>query len=420
MKTFRGILILSLLLTVSNADNNQSTQNEFIYIDKLHKSISETVLEWSDIIDTTLSNWLENNETNITTVDETNETTDNNETNITTDDETNTTTIVETNTTTIVETNATTIVETNATIAVINVPVRSTTAATYVPSNTTAAVTHVHENTLEERVKSADAFFQNNKYLDETENNYVRIRLGSYFQSKESSDFDITLRAQMPFRKSKKNLKIFVENINVDNAKDILKDDDSAPDIGIHYFRTAHDIISRYSIGLSGIDPFVKARYNMPIKTDKWLIDLVQLFQYSTDDKFEEETNIYFDKEVGKKSLLRIQLHRSTHEDVDGMNYALSLRYYESLKKHTGFGFAQTFVGNTEYQYTDDNGIEPPQIKTFGGINDYITSVSLRKNIWRKWFFCEVRPSVSFHKQYDYDPNYRIRVFFDIYLGKFN
>ncbi|MCW8820872.1 MAG: hypothetical protein OQK45_01500, partial [Sulfurovum sp.] len=223
---------------------------------------------------------------------------------------------------------------------------------------------------------------------------------------------------------SKKNLKIFVENVTLDNANDILQDksgnDNGSPDIGIHYFEEENWIKSRYSIGLGGIDPFVKARYNIPFKTDKWLIDLVQLFKYSTDNKFEEDTNIYFDKEVGKKSLLRIQLYRKTQEDIDGMDYALSLQYYKGIKKYTGYGIAQSFYGNTKYQYTVGNSVEPFQSKPYGGINSYVTSLSWRENILRKWFYYEVRPSVSFDKQYDYEPNYRIRLFFDFYFGKFN
>lgn len=425
MIIFRGIAIFSLLLSLCNADSNSTMQNESSYIDKIHRIISETVIEWSDAIDTTLSNWVEKNETNTTTV-ATNVpmyTLENNET--------NTTTVAANVTVNTLENN-----ETNTTTVAANVPMNTlenkvtntTTVTTNVPvntlknneTNTTIVAANVPENTLEDRVKSADSFFQSNKYLDETDNTYIRVRVGSYFQSKESSDFDLTLRAQMPFRKSKKNLKIFVENITLDNAEDILKDDREAPDIGIHYFKPEKRIKSRYSIGLGGIDPFVKARYNMPIRTNRWLIDLVQSFKYSTDDKFEEETNIYFDKEVGKKSLFRIQLHRKTQENIVGMDYALSLQYYRSLKKDTGFGFGQLFFANTKYQYTVDSGAEPPQTKNYAGIHNYVTSLSWRENIWRKWFYYEVRPSVSFHKQYDYEPNYRIRLFFDFYFGKFN
>lgn len=406
----RNIVILLLLLSPCHADSNSTIQDESNYIDEKHKLLSDTIIEWSTLIDTMVSDWLKNDETN-TTADnnETNTSNDNNETNTTTD---NNDSIATT------EHN-----ETNTSIVVYNVPVRKTTSVPKVPVGKTTVVPDAPKDELEDRVRSADAFFQNDKYLNETENTYIRVRAESYFQSKESSDFDLNIRAQMPFQKSRKNLKIFVENINVDNANNILqdeKDDDNSPDIGIHYFKPLKMIKSRYSIGLSGIVPFVKVRYNIPIKTDQWLIDMVQLFQYSTDDKFEEETNIYFDKEVGKKSLLRIQLYRSTQEEFDGMNYALSLVYYKSLTKHTGFGLGQSFFGNTKYKYTVDDEMIPPLTKQFGGINNYVTSLSWRRNVWRKWFFVEVRPSVSFQKEYDYDPNYRVRLFFDAYIGKFN
>ncbi len=401
----RSIVVLSLLVSLCNADSNNTIEDESSYIDEMHKTLSETIIKWSDIIDLTVSDWLEDNETNITA--------DNNETNTTSDNN-------ETNTTTTAVTN----VAASRTVVVSNVPVRKPTAVSNVPVSRATVVPNIPENTLEERVRSADAFFQNDKYLDDTDNAYVRVRVESYFESKGSNDLGLTLRAQMPFSRSKKNLKIFVENMTLDNANDILQDnvgnDREAPDIGIHYFKQENWIKSRYSIGLGGIDPFVKARYNIPIKTDKWLIDLVQLFKYSTDNKFEEDTNIYFDKEVGKKSLFRIQLYRKTQEDVAGMDYALFLQFYRSLGKYTGFGFGQSFIGNTKYQYAIDNSVAPSQTKKYSGINCYVTSLSWRKNIWRKWFYYEVRPSVSFDKDYDYEPNYRIQLFFDFYLGRFN
>jgi hypothetical protein len=230
----------------------------------------------------------------------------------------------------------------------------------------------------------------------------------------------LTVRAQIPFSQSKKRFKIFVDDLTLDNADEILKDTSETPDLGVHYFASKRKIKSRYSIGISGLDPFVRARYNMPIQIDQWLIDPIQSFKYSIDDKFEEETNIYFDRKVGEKSLLRIQLHRSTQEEVDGMNYALSTQYFRSTKKNTGFGFTQTFYGNTEYEYITEKGVPHPIRKKYGGIHDYVTSFTWRANVWRKWLYYEVRPAVSFHKQYDYEPNYTFRVFLDFYFGKFN
>ncbi len=350
----KSIVVLSLLLSVCNADTNVTTPQESNFIDDTHTALSETILEWSDAIDTTLSSWGENDEANITTVE-----------------------------------------------------------------------SNVSNATLETKVKSIDSFFQNNKYLNETHNTFVRVHLDNYFQSKKSNDFNLRVSAQIPFSKSKKNLKIFIDDMTLDNTKNILKDDTEedrlVPDIGIHYFAPeTYGIESRYSLGFSGINPFVKAKYNMPIRTNKWLIDPVQLFKYSTNDEFEEETNIYFDKQLKKSSLFRIQLHRKTETNADGMDYALSLQYYWSPKKDTGLRLAQSFFGNTKYQYIVDENVEPPQTKNYGGINNYATSLSWRENIWRKWFYYEVRPGVNFARRYDYEPNYTIRLLIDFYFGQYN
>jgi len=350
----KSIAVLSLVLSLCNADTNITIQNESNYIDETHTNLSKKVLEWSSAIDTTLSSWLGNDETNATTV-----------------------------------------------------------------------TANVSDDTLENEVRSVDSFFQNDKYFNETDNTFIRVRVDSYFQSKESNDLNLRVSAQIPFSKSKKNFKIFVDDITLDNAKNILKDDSEedrlAPDIGVHYFAPeTYGIDSRYSLGLSGIDPFVSARYNIPIRTDEWLIDLVQLFKYSTDDEFEEETDIYFDKQFKESSLFRIQLHRKTQTNVDGMDYGLALQYYWTPKKDTGLKLSQSFWGNTEYQYTVDGNVEPPQTENYSGINNYVTSVSWRENIWRKWFYYEVRPGVNFQKQYDYEPNYTFRLIFDFYFGQYN
>ncbi len=431
LKSFKSIVILSLSLSIGNADSNQSTQNEFLYIDKLHKSISQTIVEWSDIIDTTLSDWLEENVTNTTDIE------DNStmlETNIT--DMENNTTILETNLTD-VEDNSTTfdtnvtkvesntmIVERTKNSAKTNTNTLSTqtkyvqSATTTVTSSEDSNETKISEDTFEEEVDNVDRFFQNDKYLDKTDETFIRIRSENYFESKGSNDFGVNVRVQMPLSKTKKRFKIFVDDLTLDNANEILKDTPDTPDVGIHYFASRHKILSRYSIGFSGLDPFVKARFNMPIEIDHWLIDPIQTFRYSTDNKFEEETNIYFDRKIDNRSFFRILLYRKTQDEIEGMDYALSTQYFRTGRKDTGFGLAQTFYGNTEYTYSTEQGIPNPKLKKYGGIHDYVTSFSWRANIWRKWFYYEVRPSVSFHRQYDYEPNYRLRLFFDFYFGK--
>jgi len=272
------------------------------------------------------------------------------------------------------------------------------------------------------RVRSVDSFFQNKKYFDETEETFVTLRLDSEFHSKESIDFKVKLGGQVALSKSKKRFKFFIDNATSDNINNILEDDTSnSPELGFHYFaREKYGVDSKYSLGIRGIDPFVRARYYMTFKTDAWHIEPTQIFKYSVDDKFEEETSIYFDRHFDDFSLFRLLMHRKTQEQQKGMDYDFAFQYYWSPMENIGIRVSQSFVGNTEYLYVIDPTIESPQTKNYGGIYDYVSSISLRHNIWRKWFFYEVRPGVNFHKVYDYEPNYTLRVLFDFHFGKFN
>jgi hypothetical protein len=295
----------------------------------------------------------------------------------------------------------------------------------YHESDTTVQKDGNHSVKIERKPLTVDAFFQNLKYFDETESAFIRVRSDSLFDSKNSNDLKLRFSTQIPLSKSKKNFKIFVDELDLDNVNDILKDVEEnsqvVSDIGLRYIvpRT-YGIRSRYSIGLSGTSPYVKARYNLPANVGEWEIDPIQSFKYSTDDEFEEETNIYFDRSFDDLSLFRVILHRKTETKEDGMDYLIAAQYYWSPKEKTGMKFAQTVYGNTEFEYTVDNTVEPAETRKYGGIHNYVTAVSWRQNIWRDWFYYEITPSVYFHKQHDFEANYAVRVFLDFYFGKYD
>jgi len=271
----------------------------------------------------------------------------------------------------------------------------------------------------ESEINSIDAFFKNEKFLDETESTFVRLWLDNKLQSKGPGDTNLRINAQLPLSRSRKNFKIFIEDLTLDNAKDILHNRDEehpAPDIGIHYFvPEKYGIHSRYSLGFSGLDPFVSARYNLQFSVNEWLIEPIQSFTYSGENEFGEETTVYFDKKFQELSLFRIQVHQKSNAGTEGLEYGLALQYYWSPKKNTGCRFSQSFLGNTEYTYTAEGG----ETKKYSGINDYTTSFSWRESIGRKWIFYEISPGVSFQKKYGYEPNYTLRFLIDFYFGQY-
>ena len=351
-KLFFSIVLMWMVLVSDGVSEGNAPQQDG-YMDELHKSFSDKVLEWSDIIDVTLSKWLGGEENTMES----------------------------------------------------------------------GKVKSEEEKLLKER-RSTDAFFQSDKYLGETADTYLKVRFDTQFQSLEDDAFNIMANAHLPLSRSKKRFNLFVEDVTKENAKNVLEDTDkknAAPRLGINYFAPeTYGIKSKYSIGLSGIHPYVRARYNIVFETGGWIIEPVQSFEYSTKYQFEEETDIYFDTRPTDMSLFRVQLYRKTDSRTDGMDYAFIFSYFHTGSRETGWRVSQTFWGNTQYGYGVDDGIESPVMsESYGGISDYRTELSWRRNVWRKWFFYELMPSVNFHRRHDYRPNYALRFYLDFYFGTY-
>ena len=271
--------------------------------------------------------------------------------------------------------------------------------------------------------KSIDSFFQTNKFVNETEKTFLRVNFSSLFQTKGSNDFRYKIRARLPLSRTKKSYNLFIEDMQENGSNTALDNgsinQSTSTAVGVNYFAAkTYGIESKYSIGTSGFHPFVRARYNLNYELSKWKIEPVQTFKYSANRKFEEETSIYFDKNIQDSQLLRFILYRHTQEKVKGMDYALSAQYYHTLKDKTAISISQSFSGNTKYEDVPYGTLYTPGSHTYGGINNYSTILNFRQSVWRKWFFYEVSPGFNFHRQHDYKVNYSVLFSVDMYFGQ--
>ncbi|MBW6487745.1 hypothetical protein [Sulfurimonas sp.] len=261
---------------------------------------------------------------------------------------------------------------------------------------------------------SIDAFFKSDKFIDDTEASFLRIRLGSEFQSKEPAEFKYKIRAQIPLSRTKKSFQIFVGDVekNYFDTTTSTEVKEKKTEVGINFFAPVYkDIKSKYSIGISSFTPYAKARYSKDFSAIGWLIQPSQQFKYSIKSEWSEETNIYFDKRLETNSIFRTTLHRKTQSHIDGFDYSAALSYYLTLSKKKGFSISQQFWGNSKY--VCEIAPEP-----YSGISNYATFASWRQNIFRKWITLEVQPGISFHRQYEYEANYAVNFYVDFYFGK--
>lgn len=266
----------------------------------------------------------------------------------------------------------------------------------------------------QEDIVQIDEFFINDKYLEESENSFLRVRLGTSLESKDSLDFSYKIRAQIPLNRTRKNFQLYIDEMKDDYIEGTppTSDDQKSLEVGVNFFAPLYrDIKSKYSIGVSGLSVAAKARYSKDFNYKDWHIQPTQQFKYSTKSEFSEETDIYIDKIIIKGfSLFRTTLYRKTQTHIKGFDYSASFAYYLTPSSRKGLSLIQQFWGNSKY--TCDANPE-----SFAGISDYSTTVSWRQNIFRKWITYEIQPTLSFHRQYDYDPNYILRFYMDFYFG---
>ncbi len=274
-------------------------------------------------------------------------------------------------------------------------------------------------NNLNQKLNKNDNFFKSTKYLEETIKSYIRVSNDYRYNSLESNDFNVNIHASVDLEKSSKNLKLFISDLNSDNANDLLdkkryKGDNAA--IGISLMENiSRNIDAKYSLGIRSLYPYVKARFSIKKQLGSFQFEPVQNFQYSTKDHFSEDTRLYIDKYIQKNLLFRIEFGRGSKTKYDGMDYDTTFHLFWTLNSKSGFVFTQAFYGNTKYKYITNK--TTGREKKFKGINNYLSQISFRHDLYKKWIFYEISPGVNFSKSDNYRANYRLYLKFDFFFG---
>ncbi|PHS56505.1 MAG: hypothetical protein COB17_08950 [Sulfurimonas sp.] len=270
--------------------------------------------------------------------------------------------------------------------------------------------------------KHADEFFLSTKYLSETNDSFLRITPQTIINTKSKFDNKIVvkIRANIPLNYTKRRYQLFIGNLNNTNLNEFTSDEksDSKPELGVNYFSPRYyKMNQKYSIGVRGIAPFIRARYSREYFKGKWDTEYVQTFQYFLDDGFEEKTQAFFDTSFANLSLFRLFAERGTEEKSLGMFYSGGLIMFWQPSYKAGITLTQSLYGGTKYLYKKNDNISPSIIKKTASINNYQTTLTFRKSFFRKWLFYEIEPRVNFSIVNDYKANYSLRLSLDIFYG---
>jgi hypothetical protein len=272
--------------------------------------------------------------------------------------------------------------------------------------------------------EGADEFFLTRKFLEERDRSFVRVSYAQKYNSLESDPNDFAVRARLSLGRSKKHMKLFIEDFNEDSAKNIgTSGEITSPSIGVDIFsKTRFGIKPKYSIGFRGIDPFARARFSYQTNFGRWRFEPVQTFTETFEtreafkDTFNETTEFYLDTPTSESTLLRFVLDRGTQSRVEGMRYDGFVQWFWSPREHAGLSLSLGFNGSTKYDNTIAD-TDPPLIEEENRVYNYLFSLRWRENIWKKWLFYEISPGVNYHESHDYRPNYNIYFAIDLFFG---
>ena len=274
------------------------------------------------------------------------------------------------------------------------------------------------QSKAETESKKVDELFLSRRLLETRDRSYIRVSLVKQINSLDSDPSTFRVRARLGLGRSKKRLKLFIEDFNEDSAKNIgTTGEDDTPSIGLEKkSNKIFGIRPRYSAGFRGIDPFVRARYNYETDLGRWHFEPIQTFIYSLDDEFSEKTEFYLDTPTSERTLLRFVADRGTESRHGGMNYDGFVQWFWTLRQHRGLSLNLGFNGHTKYEQ-DIEGTNPVEYNNKNKVFNYLFLMRWRENIFRKWFFYEVGTGVNYHQVHDYRPNYNIYFGIDLFFG---
>lgn len=215
------------------------------------------------------------------------------------------------------------------------------------------------------------------------------------------------LRASLVLPKTKNRLSFFIEeksneysSVNTHYDNELIEGT-----IGLRYTLPTKEYFHSYlSTGIhSGFEnPFFITHVWIPYNVSQWRNRVSQTFKYSELYRFEEETRFYFDRYIEDDAMFRVNIGRSSREEVDGMKYFTSVAYNKTTKYNRGYQIGITTEGHT---------------KPENEITKYALYGIYKQNIYRKWLFYEIEPRVEWEDIYDFEPNYVMLVSLEIFFG---
>ena len=265
--------------------------------------------------------------------------------------------------------------------------------------------------------------FHDDTYLYSTEASYMILRVGFETNKEAGPKFlnDIKLAISLPHTQN--HLQLYIGDPLADQDKNVVDNQgnvDSTTTVGARYYipELIHKLKTDVSAGFRGIaNPFTQVRFGYPVNFYDWRIRPVQYVDYSVKRRFYEETDLYFDRRISRREMVRLQLQRSTQTQKAGMAYNASLSYFNTLRFGTGF---RTFVSMSGETVLDEGRYADPHyddVDPHVGIYLYSIGARWKESFLRDWLFYEIDSRIDYDMLYNWRPNYVNQFWIEFYFG---
>lgn len=271
---------------------------------------------------------------------------------------------------------------------------------------------------MTDTVQRVDSFFESDNYTDELATTRVKIRHSTFFTAKDTTESRLRVSGRVHLPRFSKRVSLVLEGNDDQSLMDLdsdlaeeydgVEDDFDRASVGLEYFQRAGQRLDfRMSAGVRA-DPAIylgpRLRYKHAIGT-RWLGRYIETLRWYTDDGWDSDTRIDFDRSLGSQSLFR-QTFRA--------------RWQEERRDNRGFSFSITSAlsqflderSALRYQWRSVYFTEPQ-----GRWHKTSLAVRYRRQFWRDWFFVELVPEISWEEEFDWETNPGFRIVLEVLLS---
>jgi hypothetical protein len=264
-----------------------------------------------------------------------------------------------------------------------------------------------------------DSFFRDERAEIEDNDTSLRVRLSSFLEDGEGLDVDTKLRLRLVLPELEDRFHIMITGARGDDRE--LSDDpaiskrgeldpeaDRNVTLSLRYFvKQARSRNLSFKVGarLNGFPAafYAGPRFRVSKKFNSWVASFTQEVKYFTDDGWETDTDLDFEKPLSESLFFRIRTEGSWYENEVGYYYDLNFILYQVIDE------------NRALEYAWNNYFET---RPSGRLDQIQLHVTYRKRFWRPWLFFEIEPQLAFRKEHEFVPTPGITFAVEALFGK--